>query len=119
MPGPAYLSGKYCFIKFATVPQQMDVWDLEESAEFVDCTNFMSLGHEDGVDGIEAGTWSTSGPWGGGALPTKGSVIEVVFGATTLITETRRVYVERAKRNAPVKGKVTVDISGKILPIYA
>ena len=119
MSAPVYLSGKYAFFKIGTVGQQFDNWELDEAAEFVDCSNYLSQGHEDGVDGLANGTWSTSGPWDGGTPPAPGSIITVTFGATALITSTRRVYVERAKLSGPLRGKVSIDLSGKVLPIYA
>ena len=118
MPAPAYLSGKYALITFGAVAQQMDNWKLTEVAEFVDCTNFLTLGHEDGVDGIENGKFSTSGPYKGSGEPSKGSIVTVEFGHSASIKASRRCYVEEVELGTDVKGKGTISVTGRILPIY-
>lgn len=112
-----YYSGKNASITIGGVLYPMDSWNLDDTCEQVDVTNFTTGGEQALIAGITSGTMSTSGPYAG---------LAPVTGATGLITfdvgggggaATRKILITSVKKSTQVKDKATLEISGSITAV--
>jgi hypothetical protein len=121
-----YITGKYAYITFNGQPACMDSWELDESTEPIDVTNWCSVRSpvDGGIvraeyePGLVEGTWSTSGPYRGVA-PVIGEIYEICFGVNQQYSAVRSCLVLNVKVQTEVKGKATINISGKVVGIPA
>lgn len=117
---PVYITGKYATLTIDGAPACMDSWELNESAEPVDVTNWCSVRGPDGgvirpeyEPGLIEGDFSASGPYKGLA-PAIGALVPIVFGVNATLTAQRLCLVTSVKVSTELKGKATLSISGKI-----
>lgn len=121
MPTPIFITGKYATLTIGAAAQCLDSWELNESGEPIDVTNWCSTRGTDGgviraeyEPGLIEGDFSASGPFKG-AAPAIGDIVDIVFGVNATVTAARKCLITSVKIQTELKGKATVNISGKVV----
>ena len=109
-----FYAGKGGSFTIGATAYPMDTWSVSIDVDEVEVTNFQSSGNKSLIAGVQGGSVSASGPYGGGTI-TSGALASFTFGvATGVSVGTFQVLITSVKIDTSVKEKATIEVTGSI-----
>lgn len=119
------ISGKTGTVTYTLVPGGGAVslpannWKIDDTADALDTTHFLTGGMQDNVDSIRRGSYTISGPILGSTgttptvLPLPGVVASVTLGAGSITWASDFVLITKVGTKLSVDGHYEYELSGK------
>jgi hypothetical protein len=109
-----FYAGKGGSISIGGASYPMDTWSISVDVDEVEVTNFQSLGNKSLIAGVQGGSVSASGPYGGGTI-TAGTLANFTFGVGVGASlGTFQVLITSVKIDTSVKEKATIEVTGSL-----